>query len=376
MSLNKRDRDTLTRMGEAFDRIDDTLRGLTLQGLQRTSTTTSDELQALGQLAHHAGLIHVERSLAVLVTLLGRYRGRDPVFRSSEWLSGVNRAWMHNTRARTAWTKAVHPDELLPVIGRARRKYEDVDQPLEVQAVGAAGWVTDSDFVGVSVSLFDVGDGRMYQASIARPAMYFGTDPRRLLRQDLSDHHVLRFQDLAHGAWVLRGAKVSDDGRLSLHQNLTFEMAAWRGAQAYSSLHCVDWISVMDRVRAHGLDPLRGNGPTLVYVEPSQVSRLRVEHKRSVATARMSDASGAVMSLRVPLKSENNTLVDNLEYLSAHRDWQPDGWFGAVYVAGGQLCFAPRTALYHQGVLLPIPQVQRVNEVHLSLEYLPKAKRP
>ncbi|NCG19310.1 MAG: hypothetical protein GWP91_09915 [Rhodobacterales bacterium] len=376
MTPSKRDRDKLSRMGEAFDRVDDTLRGLALQGLQRTSTTTSDELQALGQMAHHAGLIHVERSLAVLVTLLVRYRSRDPVFRSSEWLSGVNRAWLNNTRARNAWTQADTPDQLLPVIGRARRKYVEVAEPLEVQALGAAGWVTDSDFVGVSVSLFGVRDGRMYQASIARPARYFGTEPRRLLRQDLSDHHALRFQDLAHGAWVLHGAKVSDDGRLSLHQNLTLEMAAWRGARAYTSLHCADWVSVMDLVRTHGLDPLRAQGSTVVYVEPGHVSPLRVDHKRSVATARMLDARGAVMSLRVPLTSQNNILVDNLEYLSAHRDWQPDGWFGVVYVAGGQLCFTPQTALYHKGVLLPIPAVQRVNEVHLSLEDLSKAKRP
>lgn len=366
-ALTKRERDKLQRMAAAFDRLDRTFLDLGRQGLQRLSRPVLDQLLAAEQVAQHAGLVKVQRELAALGTHARRYLDRDPVFRSAAWLATLNRAWELTRQAREAWSPDIHPDALGPVIGVARRRYELVERRVEVQAVGATGWVTDSDFVGLTVWLHELATGEIYQASAARPAAYFGSDPRRLLYGEISDHHAISMLDLAHGAWSLEGAKVSADGRLSMHRELRLRPGPWAGSAAYAGLRAVDWLQLVDRLILGESD--------LGYIEPVDVSRVVVDDTHAVASCRMTDRNGAVLRVRVRLAAHNNNLVDSLKRLTSDRAVRPDGWFGRAWVTAGELCFEPYTALFHTPVQLDLRGKREVHGFHLALEPARKLSR-
>lgn len=363
VELGKRDADKLDRMASAFDRLDGTLRDLCRQGLQRLSRPAVGQLQAAELVAHHAGLVKVERELAALQTLATRYLDRDPLFRAAEWLGAINTAHEHVAAAKAAWRPGIHPDALAGVTGVARRSYEPVDRPLEVVAIGASGWVTDSDFVGVTVWLRESATGALFQASVVRPVAYFGDDPRRLLYGEISDHHALTLLDLAHGGWVLDGARASTDGRLSLHRELRLEPAPWTGAAAYADRFAPDWLSLVERLRGDEVE-----GRDLVYVEPRDVSRVVIDEKQSVARFRLSDANGAWLVAHVRLAKHANALVDDLMQLTSDPALRPDGWFGRAWVAAGELRFLPHTALYREPRLLELRGKREVFALHLGLE--------
>lgn len=376
-NLTKAQAAKLQRFESALDKLDALLFRLGQQGLQRMSRSSVSELKAIQQTAHNASMIAAERQLEVLATQVERYLDRDPLFRVGDVMHTLNRLWLLNRAARRRYFEhGQTPPEMLDLLGEARRSYEDVSEALIVQAIGASGWVTDTSFVGITVYLASrTESGVVYQASNAKPTMYFGSDPRMLLRQSISDYLNQTIQDFAHGAFRMEHAKRSRDGRLSLHKHLKVYDAPFVGAKAYESLTARRWTELVDRMRAQEVSPLSGAGSLLACIEPAAWGSLSVDVKRARASALVFDASKAALVLEVALREENNFLVDNLELmLGANRAFPlPQALFGRVFIGGGRLRMAPYSAIYHEAQLLA--SGKRVHEVHLSLEQLRKGRR-
>jgi len=363
-------------MGQAFDKVDGLLFRLGQTGLQRMSESSAIELQALAQTAHNAGLIKIEREIGVLGAHVQRYLTRDPLFRLAAYQRTVNRIWLLNRTARGHFDAGADLDALREVVGEARRRYERVERPLEMQILGASGWVSDSDFVGVTLFYQGVEPAEIYQISCVRPTMYFGAEPRRLLHQPLSDALPFTVHDLSHGSFTLHGAKMSRDRRLSVHRDLGIADAPTRGLRVYDAVRVGSWSALLDRLRNLQLRPDPGSAEALVYVEPAIIGRLSLDDKRSVATLPLRDATGAEMQITVSLTADRNALVDNLErVVSPDHGLRPEGFFGRAWVSGGRLCFFPFTAVYHQPLVLQLRGERRVHEIHLSLEPLTKVRR-
>lgn len=378
--LPKRTRDLLVRMDKAFVKIERLLFRLGQQGLQRMTASSVTELQALGQTAHNAGMVKAERELETLVTVVNRYLERDPLFSIDAYMAAINRIWLLNNQARKRRAQGILPVAMLDILGEARRKYVLRDEPLLLQPVGASGWVTDTDFVGITVYMYSANDGRIYQVTNAKPTMYFGNDPRSLMRNQISDYSAFTIYDLAHGAFAFKQAKEAD-GRLSLHKDLELSKAPWFGSDAYAALAARDWVELVDRIRAGELHPVRGAESFLAYVEPTTYGPLVVDDKSQTASLELGDTRGAKMRLEVMLRPENNFLIDNLEFLqpaaSDSKKLQgqkemlvPNGLFGRARISGGALKFFPLTAIYHSPITLKTRQTLQVHELHLSLEAL------
>ncbi|MEL6177976.1 MAG: hypothetical protein AAFS10_03440 [Myxococcota bacterium] len=368
-TLSKGDQRKLERMAVALERIDGLLLKLGQQGLQRMSRSSLTELQAMSQTAHNAALIAIERQLDVLATLAERYMERDPLFQMGQYMATLNRIWLLTQATRRRHAAGESPDALLDLIGEARRKYELLDKPITVQPLGANGWVTDTDFVGVTIYMA-VRDqpGVVVQASNAKPTMYFGNDPRKLLNQGVSDYLPYTIRDFAHGAFTFSNAKVSVDGRISLHKELRVSEAPYIGSAAYKAFAVGQWTDLVEKLRENELSPLSGSGSVLAYIEPSGFGELDIDMKSSRASAALLDARGASLMMDVSLREENNHLIDNLEsMLATRRSFPlPEALFGRVTINQGQLKFFPMTAIYNNTVALR--QGPRVHEVHLSLE--------
>ncbi len=372
VKLPKRTRDLLARMDKAFIKIDRLLFRLGQQGLQRMTSSSVTELRALAQTAHNAAMIKVEREIDTLATVVTRYLDRDPLFSTDAYMASVNRIWLLNNQARRRRATGALPADMKDVLGQSRRAYVLRAEALVLQPVGAAGWVTDTDYVGVTVYMWSIADGRIYQVTNAKPAIYFGTDPRTLMRQSISDYVDVTISDLAHGAFTFNHAKEAD-GRLSLHRDLVVESAPWRGAEAYRALAARDWIELVDRIRSGELHPVRGATGSLAYVEPAGWGDLTVDDKQQTVSVDVVDARGASMRVEVTMRPENNSLIDNLELLDGHPKRQellPQGLFGRARVSAGALTFFPMTFIYHHGVTLRGAQARQVHEIHLSLEAL------
>ncbi len=377
--LPKRVRDQLERMGRALDAIDALLRRLALQGLQRMSSSSSAELLALSQTAHNAGLVRIERQLEALATHVRRYTQRDPLFSMGDYAGAINQVWLLSRAVRRRREEGTLPAEMLDLVGEARRTYTVVDEPMHLQPLGAWGWHTDSGFIGITVAMWCEGRDDLLQVTNARPAMHFGTDPAALLRMHISETVGRSMRDLAHGAWLFEGAKLSRDGRLSIHRDLRVSEGAYKGGRAYAACDVEDWRQLLDRLRDQERAPVRAptEAPLLAYVRPAFTDLLDVDHKRARAGCTLADARRMPLRLSVPLRGENNLLVDNLERLygtGVRVGAEPEGLFGRVSVSGGALVFHPYTAVFPDGITLRKGGLRRVHEVHLSLESLEKAR--
>jgi hypothetical protein len=235
--------------------------------------------------------------------------------------------------------------------------------------------VSDTDFVGVTIYFYVDGKDEIYQASNCKPCMYFGRDPRQLLNQSISDYVTFSISEMAHGAFKLERAKVSRDGRLSLHKDLKVSKAPYLGIRAYRALAARSWVELVDRLRSGELHPVGGAEAALVLVEPEAYSKVAIDEKNARATAELADARGAKMLLEVPLRPENNFLVDNLEViLNPKNRLIPSALFGRAWLAEGRLKIFPYTAIYGGAAIDDTREERRgavaagVNELHLALE--------
>lgn len=377
--LPKAVRDKLHRMSLAFDKIDRLLLRLGLQGLQRMSTSSAVELQALQQTAHNAALISIERELDKLATHVQRYLDRDPLFTMATYLDTINRIWLLNAKARQLHGEGTLPVEMIDVIGEARRSYDLVAEPITLQPLGASGWVTDTDFVGITIYFYV--DGKpdlIYEAASCKPTMYFGNDPRHLMHQSISDYVSHSIYDMAHGAFEFTNAKLSRDGRLSLHKELKVAKAPYIGGRAYEALSVSSWTELLSRLRTQQLHPISGTATSEAFIEPANFGPVVIDEKNARALVELEDEGGGTLSIEIPLRPENNFLVDNLEYMlgksGRSKKLVPSAMFGRTWIAEGQLKFFPYTAVYNQAVVITEYGQKRVNEVHLSLESLKKVK--
>jgi hypothetical protein len=188
--------------------------------------------------------------------------------------------------------------------------------------------------------------------------------------------------DMAHGAFEFRNAKVSADGRLSIHKDLSVQQAPYIGARAYKALTSADWVELLERLRGGQLHPVSARSEVLAFVAPARVGAVQVDDKNAVAVFPLHDVRGGIMYGHIPLRAENNFLVDNLIALfgkDARRagKLRPSALFGRAWVEAGQLRFFPYTAVFNRPIVLGARgMTKRVNELHLSLESVKEATQP
>jgi len=358
-------------MTEAVARIEAELFRLGLHGLQRLSSSSVTELRALAQTAHNAGLILLERRLDLLATLAERYLDRDPLFTSPGWTGALNGTWLRARATAARLSTATSLAALRPLVGEARRTYHAVPHPMRVEALTARGWVSDTGFVGVTVTFGEPGgQGGLVTASNARPTLHFGNDPRELLNVWASDTLPISVGDLAHGAFELHNARRSDDGRLSLHRELVTRNAPSRGLEPWEPSAVPAFAELLDLLRAADVDPLTAHVPPLATLRPHAWGPLTFDRLGAYASATLTDDTGAAVTLAAPLRPENNHLLDVLDaMLGPQRTFPlPDALVVEVRIARRRLEVFPLTALYARPVELEGRARQPVHSVHLTLE--------
>ncbi len=364
--------DAIERVGPALDAIGALLQRLVEHGLQRATASALVEVRAVAQQAQQARLVNLERELTALASLLERYLARDPLFRPGQWVAGCNRVWLQVGATRRALGSAEASGDLEAVAGVPRRRYEPHPGLIDVQAVAADGWRTDSGYVGVTVHLWWAAESRWLQATNVRPEALVGPVPARLARMSISEDVPMALGELSHGAWTLDGACLSADGRVSLGRGLVMIPGAPMGRRALDALHVPTAAAIVDRLLAAELDPIRGVGSTLVYLEPVAFTDVRVDDTRGRALGGVRDAEGAVVAVHVPIAPENDALIDNLEALG--KQWRPDGLIARAWLARGELQLHPISAVFAEPVKLKGVR-QPAHEVHLTFEALESARR-
>lgn len=361
-------------MHAAQPRLHGVLVDLARQGLQRMGPASIAEIEAAAQVAHHARLTRIERELLALRTDTERYLARDPLFRTDAWIGRVGRLSLRLDALAVRLDAGEGPDDLVDLIGAPRRTYVPSDVALELQPLGMRGWVSDSDFVGVTTTFWCPTLERTVQASVARPTAYFGNDPARLAWQSVSDGIPRSMRELAHGAWSLEHGRVAHDGRLSLAGEAYVAPAASTGARALAPLHCADVLEVLERLRA-AIDPLDPPEAPWVYLEPSHLGPCVHDDTHGIATVLGRDARGLPLRLRVRLAPHERTLARSMEQLNDPRV-RPDGLVAIAYGDADGLSLVPVTAVFHTPVTQRLGRRSLASHfVHLGLEDLGQVER-
>ena len=334
-------------------------------GLQGWSPSMLGAFEALAQRAHHSRLVGIERDVVALRTIFERYLERDPDASVDRLLERL--VWI-GERARRVLAAG---DRVAAerVVGVPRRSYAPVDGALVVVPLLLRGWRTDSDFVGATVTFAAPSLGKMVEGSVARPASAFGDDPRRMAQQWVSDAMMVSLQELAHGAWSLEGAKLSDDGRLSFPKDLVARPTAADLAAALAPVRCRGAGEVVDRLAAEWIDPIDGE-KALVYLEGLRFGERRIDDTRGVAEVWATDGAGARLALACGVRGEDATRVANLAQL-AGLDPAPDGLVAEARIEAGAVRLDPHTLVFHE----PVEQrerrrARRDHRVHLACEPL------
>lgn len=345
---------------------------LARQGLGRASPATVTELQALAQTAHAAGMVRCERAIAALATTVEHYLARDPNFRAPRYTERTLRVLDLNRAAREAFETGEDPRDQKALLGEARRTYEALERVLHVQPLAVSGWVTDSDFVGITVHLH--AEGRVLTLANARPVGVFGDQPWRLYRQPLSEYIDVSMEQLAHGAHTLEGAKLASDGRLTLSREARVRAAPW-SSKAWDGRVTERWAEAVEMLRSRQDSEEVGE---LLMLRPAAWGPVRVEEVDGVAHGSLRDGAGATVRIRVPLRPENNRLIDNLLTLARRPELRPDGLVGRLSATRAGLVLMPITATYDRPVELAgrgrMPR-KTVDEVHLGLEDVERVQR-
>lgn len=359
----------VARVPAALEQISGLVRRLANHGLQRTTTTTVQEIRVIAAVAHHARLVRLERELERLAAQIHRYLQRDPSLRVGRVVETANRVWLLISETQRALATARQPADLEPVAGIPRRRYEPVEGSIEVWPAAAAGWVTESGYVGVTVHLWVPQQQRAWLATVVRPDRVVGPDPTRLLSQDVGGQTL---RHLCHGAWILDGVKLSSDLRLSLHAGLSAAPSAAPGGQALEPLLVGGLDGIVDRLRCGALDPVTGIGTARAYLEAPRLGSVQLDETQARARSVVWDVDGRSAPLVVPIRPEHDVLIDNLELIGQGR-WVPDGLVLEATLVGSSLSIRPLTAVYHEPVRLP--RVGLTHLVHLTIEPLARAKR-
>lgn len=359
-------------MAPAADQVERLLQRMSRHGLQRSTAATVREIRAVAQTAHHARLIRLERELEGMATQLQRYLARDPSFRPSSFVGTANRIWLLVGQTRRRLLQASSVADMEQVAGVPRRKYEPMDGVLDVVCVAAAGWVTDSGFVGVTAHLYEADRDRFVQASMVRPERMVGPDPVRLLRFPVTDVSAMTMQELCHGAWSLDAVRESSDGRLSLHSDLVVMPGPEPGRAALDALKVSSAHELLDRLEARALDPVTGIGRELVLVEPVAFGPVRMNETHARARCQVRDRDGSVMHVSVSIRAQNDILIDNLERMRGA--WAPDGLIAEAHVSDRAIWLRPLSAVYAEPVTLS-RRISSTHLVHLTIEPLERASR-
>ncbi len=330
-------------------------------GLGRLGDTVPAELEALRQVAHHAGLIRAEREIEALSTVVDRWTRRDPLFRPDAWLSGLSRVFSLLVAARRV--EGASEEIVRAVLGEVRRTYHPVKGALVVTALGAHGWVTDSGFVGVTVALS--AETLVILVSNTRPTLAM-TSPQGLWNLPLSEGTGLSPADLATGAWRLENARVSDDGRLSMAAGLVVTRLPPPGLSAWEPYRVAVWTDLVDRLTGPP-DPLASSAAVFVLLEPTDVSEPVSDEVRNQVVVRLCDSVGAEVRVVVTVRPETAILRENLAWVAANPHRRPIGWFGRCDVDAHGIRLDVWTLLFDGAV-----RTRRglANVVHVTMETL------
>jgi len=363
----------IARIPPALDQVEAFLQRLADQGWQRVTPVTLREVRTMVQVAQHARLVRIQRELAKLETQLERYLQRDPSFSPHGLLGTVNRIWLLDRATRRALPDADNVADLEGIAGTPRRTYHPQDGMLDVVAVGARGWVTDSGYVGVTAYLWQRDGARWLEATMARPERMFGPDPKRFLRMPLSDATPITLQEFCHGAWTLDDVRLSPDRRLSLHRELVVVPTAIAARQGLATVAVPDLAAIVDRLEAEPSGPLDEAPRALVYLEGVRVERPTVDDTRALVRSAILDRHGQRLSVTVPLRAEYDVLVDNLEQCSTPA-WTPDGLLAEAALGRDAIALSPISAVFARPVTLG-RRVASTHLVHLTMEPLKRARR-
>ncbi|MEZ4241603.1 MAG: hypothetical protein R3F59_36740 [Myxococcota bacterium] len=294
-----------------------------------------------------------------------RWMAGDPQFRLRGWIEAVSRCFWVAQAAEGALALPAGDPQRDRILGVLRRTYTPIVGTATVCALGAAGWVSETGYAGVTVHLWDTARGRPLTATLARPQQLVDGDPRRLLFQPVSQVTLLTVFELAHGAWELDDVRLSHDDRLSLHAGLVATPRAPRGPAAYAGVAVPDAAALVDRLAEAELDPAGFGAGVHAFLEIAGIRDVVVDDTSALCGATVLDRRGVPLSVVVPVRPERDLLVDNLARLAAEGPL-PVGLFGRATLGGGRLRFEPYTAVFETPVKLAFRRPGEVQEVHLG----------
>jgi hypothetical protein len=283
-------------------------------GLGHVSGLTSARLLALNMSARGEGLPRLAallRNLGGTVDLLAR---RDHRAEERDALAVMSRI-----QALCEALLAASGERLHALRGQVRRDFDE-SAVLTLLPLGSNWWQTRGGARGLAAAFWDVGAGRVLQATLARPdgsdlgftrelawttqGLWPGAGPVRTM---------------AASAWRLEQPRLSEDGRLAIGGvTRAIPEQLWSATDArLGQVGCSDWVDLGARLRA--ATGLAGEPIDAVLLRPTDSRAPLLDEARQQMAWPVADATGRWVTLVVPVTPETRQRLDNIDALAARR---------------------------------------------------------
>lgn len=287
--------------GPLLDAVEATLHHLVATGLSHLTSSSTERLQAQTVSARTSGLPRLAGQLRGVAGTLALLERRDHRADVGDALAALARthALVDALRATADGTGDAGVRRALE--GRLRRDFDEGTE-LHLLPLGLHWWTTRGGARGLTLSSWDLDEGRVVQAVLARPdgrdtsftlatvvasgALWPGaTSPARFLER----------------SWVLERPRLSDDGRVAVGGGTRARPGpVWAADDPrLAAVGTADWDAVADDLRARA--GLTGGSSDAILLRPAVTRSPVLDEIAQQLVWVVEDAAGRTLRLTIPV---------------------------------------------------------------------------
>lgn len=306
VQLNPAERDLLASLHAL-------LQELLRQGLSHASQASAVQLRMLNLSARTEGLPRLAAQLRTLGGQIGRLADRDDHIGEREVL--VQMAQVHALATALQQADA----QRLPALrGRLRRDYQ-AGATLDLLPLGGHWWTTPGGARGLTLAFWDLEEGEVREASLARPD---NSDPGFRRESAWSQQALWKStpQLLCRSPLRLLSPRQADDGRLASHGDTRSEAQPHWAAHdpRLGTLGIGRWSALREHLEDSAA--LSAEAPTSLLLRPARCHEAVLDEVRQALCWTLEDDQGEAITLELPCTAERRDRLDNLERAQKARD--------------------------------------------------------
>jgi hypothetical protein len=321
-----------------------TIAEICFTGLARIPESFVDKLEQTALICHNSDIPSLEKKTRALQSKLKLYISKNAAFSVESFRRLLQSIYI----STIAMENCSDEKTLGSLIGEHKSSYYDIP-PIELMAVGASKWVTESGYEGTTFYFIVQGFNRWFTYTASRPKGYehkntYGENCPWGLVDDQSSFCKSRIK--------LINGKVNGEFRLSSSESSKGEIL---GSTDISQIYlkdktCSEWKNLFSIVSENSRLYFneREENDNLFLLKVSKFGESSFDHIHQLFQMKIYDTKGESISIEIKYSKTNKKLTERLESIRRLKNY-PFMLLAKVYIGKESLTVVPITAYYENG---------------------------